>query len=192
MKVNMAARAALLAFGLGLTASAASAQTQEPAAAPAAEVAPSHMQAARKAIAAVGATDQFDSILPTAAAQLKSELIRKNPDLSNVIISTVDEQTLEMVSRRGALEQEVARVYTRIFSEPELNEIAAFYQTPAGKKLLEEGPIIAREVVGAVEIWQRGIARDLARNVGDKLRAAYEAQQGPAEGADATAPAANQ
>jgi len=178
MKVNETAKAAIFALGVALTGSSAMAQapaTPAPAVQP--DVSESHLAAARKAIAAVNATDQFDSILPTAAAQLKAELIRKNPDMSNAIISTVDEETLSLVSRRAALEQEVARVYTRIFTEPELNEIAAFYETPAGKKLLEEGPIIAREVVQAVEIWQRGIARDLASNVGEKLKTVYDARQ---------------
>jgi hypothetical protein len=191
MKLNETAKAAILA--LCVTTFAGGALAQAPAApAPAqADVSESHLAAARKAVAAVKATDQFDIILPTAATQLKGELVRKNPDMSSIIITTVDEETLALVSRRAALETEVARVYTRIFSEQELNEIAAFYATDAGKKLLEEGPIIAREVVQTVEIWQRGIARDLATNVGEKLKAAYEARQGAA-GTAPVVPPANQ
>ena len=36
--------------------------------------------------------------------------------------------------------------------------------TDAGKKLLSDGPIITRELYKAADIWQRGIARDLAQN----------------------------
>jgi hypothetical protein len=193
MKFNKFGRHGLAAaLALGLCGTVAYAQTPPAPAAPVAqEVTPSHMEAARKTIVALAATDPFDSILPQAAAQLKAELIRKNPDLSSAIIQAVDEQTLALAARRRDLETEVARVYTRIFNEDELNAIGTFYASPAGKKLLEEGPIVAREVMQAAEIWQRGVARDLAQSVGEKLKAVYEARGEAAPAAPAApAPAA--
>lgn len=148
------------------------------------DVSDSHLAAARKTVDALNATDQFDVILPAAAAQLKADLIQKNPDMDGLIIETVDEQTLALVSRRADLEREVALAYARIFSEEELNAMAEFYASPAGQKLLEDGPIVAREVQGAAEIWQRGIARDLAQAVGEELDTIYQARQGAAASGD--------
>ena len=71
--------------------------------------------------------------------------------------------------------------YAKVFSEKELNDIAAFYNSDSGKKLLENGPVVTRDLVKAAEIWQNGIARDLAQQVGEAL--------GAAAGAKATAPA---
>ena len=48
------------------------------------------MAAARAAIKALGATDQFDNILPNAAEALKSSLIQANPNFQEVISATVD------------------------------------------------------------------------------------------------------
>ncbi|MGH6861896.1 MAG: DUF2059 domain-containing protein, partial [Phyllobacterium sp.] len=39
------------------------------------EITPSHLAAARAAVTAIKTTDQFDTILPDVAQQLKSELI---------------------------------------------------------------------------------------------------------------------
>ena len=73
--------------------------------------------------------------------------------------------------RRTDLEKEAALAYARVFSEEDLNAIAAFYNSEAGKKLLSDGPIVTRELFKAADIWQRGVARDLAQSVGAKLAA---------------------
>ncbi len=150
-------------------------------AATAQEISPSHLQAAREAISAISATEQFDEILPNAARALKAELIQKDPDLEALITKTVDDKALALAARRSDLETESARAYAKTFSEDELKAIAAFYTSPAGKKLLSEGPIVTREVVRAANIWQNGVARDLAQNVGEVLAAQARAASGAQE-----------
>lgn len=154
------------------------------------DISESHLKAARDAVDAIGATDSFDGILPQAAAALQASLIQKNPDLQELISSTVSSKALAMASRRADLEREAATAYAKVFSEEELTAIAAFYNSAAGKKLLESGPIVSRELVRAAEIWQNGIARDLAQQVGEVLQSAPGAQVQPADGTEA--PAAGQ
>jgi hypothetical protein len=137
---------------------------------------PSHLKAARAAVAAIHATEDFDKVLPQAAAALKQELIQKNPDLQEIIVQTVDEQTLALAARRADLEKEAALAYARVFSEQDLSAIATFYTSDTGKKLLSDGPIVSRELFKAADIWQRGIARDLAQSVGAKMEAVAKAQ----------------
>jgi hypothetical protein len=133
------------------------------------EVSPDHLQAARAAVSAIKATDPFDAILPQAAAILKQNLIQKNPDMQEVIIKTVDEKTIALAPRRADLEKEAALAYAKVFSADELNAIATFYGSTAGQKLLTEGPLVVRDLAKAADIWQRGVARDLAAEVGKSL-----------------------
>lgn len=147
-------------------------------AATAQEISETHLQAARQAISAINATEQFDEILPNAARALKAELIQKDPDLEALITKTVDDKAIALAARRSDLETESARAYAKAFSEDELKAIAAFYTSPAGKKLLSEGPIVTREVVRAANIWQNGVARDLARNVAEVLAAQARSSAG--------------
>lgn len=144
------------------------------------DISDAHLAAARTAIGAMGVTAQFDEILPQAAQALKAELIQKNPDLQGTIIQLVDETALSLAARRGDLEREAAMAYARVFSEAHLNEISAFFNSEAGKKLISDGGIADREIFQAANIWQRGVARDLAQQVGERL----------AETAPAAAPAA--
>jgi uncharacterized protein len=135
------------------------------------EIAESHLAAARSAITAIKATDQFDAILPRVAETLRGELLRKDPNLVEQINTVVNDKTVLLAGRRADLETEAARAYARVFSEDELNGIATFYTSAAGIKLLADGPIVVRELVKAANIWQQGIARDLATEVGKELRA---------------------
>jgi uncharacterized protein len=146
----------------------------------AADPTPEHMAAARAAIAAIKATDQFDVILPQAAESLKGEMIQKDPNLESVITSAVDEEVLRLAAGRADLEKEAARAYANIFTIEELAGIATFYNSDVGKKLIAEGPLATREVLKAANIWQTGVARDLAEAVAKKVKAAADAAT-PAE-----------
>jgi uncharacterized protein len=145
------------------------------------EISAEHLKQARAAISAIGATNQFDAILPQAATALKAEMIQKDPNLEALITSTVDTEVLALVARRGDLENEAARVYAKVFTEAELKAISDFYATEVGKKLLSDGPLATRQLVDAANIWQAGVARDLAQNVGEKMKAAAPADPAPAE-----------
>jgi len=134
------------------------------------DIGDSHLKAAREAIAALHATDGFDLVLPQAAQALKQQLIQKDPNLQADIIDIVDSRTLALVPRRADLEKEAATAYAKVFSEQELKDMAAFYSSPSGKKLLSDGPIVSREVGQAAEIWQRGVARDLAQAVAEEMQ----------------------
>ncbi|WP_082537132.1 MULTISPECIES: DUF2059 domain-containing protein [unclassified Aureimonas] len=125
------------------------------------EIGESHLAAARAAVNSIESTDQFDNILLNAATQVKADLIGNNPNLQTQISDMVDDAALALAPRRNDLENEVARVYAKLFTEQELNEIAQFYGSEAGKKLLRQGPLATREMLAAAEVWTNGIVRDL-------------------------------
>lgn len=161
------------------------------------DISAAHLKAAREAVAAIKATDYYDGILPQAAAALKGQMIDKNPDLQEIITSTVDDTALKLAGRRSDLEKEAALAYARVFSAEDLTAIAAFYTSAAGKKLLQDGPIVTREVAKAADIWQRGIARDLAEQAAGALEVVLKEKglipkqpvQDPAAPAGTVAPA---
>ncbi len=156
-------RGAAAAVALGMLAAAAPTLAQD--------VPATHLRAARAAVSALQTTNQFDMILPEAALALKAQLIQKNPDLVSAINRIVDQQAIALAARRGDLEREAALIFARNYTEAELGEIASFFGSATGRKLLENDPIVTREVFRAADIWQTGISRDLAQNVGDALEA---------------------
>ncbi len=164
-----AAAAALFLFPAAASAQQ-SGDAQPAAEAGSQEISESHLKAARAAVAAIRATDQFDDILLNAATQIKSELIANRPDMEAQISDLVDDAALKLAPRRADLETEVARIYARLFSEDELNQISSFYTSEAGKKLLDQGPEATRNMLRAAEVWSRGIVRDLRQAAFDGFR----------------------
>ncbi|OLL54806.1 DUF2059 domain-containing protein [Bartonella henselae] len=124
-----------------------------------------HLISARKAINAIHATDQFDNFLPTAARDLKNELIGDDPNLATAISEIVDKQALALVKRRSDLEKEIAQVYAKYFTQEELDAITAFYSSDTGKKFLTEVPSIARDAYSTFDAWRSSIMQDLVKNV---------------------------
>jgi len=135
------------------------------------EATPAHLAAARAAIDAIDSTEQFDNILMNAATQIKSDLIGSNPNMQSEISDMVDDRAIALAPRRAALENEVARVYAKLFTEQELKEIAAFYGSPTGQKLLKQGPVASREIMVAADVWSNGIVRDLRASAAEGMTA---------------------
>ncbi|MDL2400616.1 DUF2059 domain-containing protein [Rhizobium mayense] len=143
------------------------------------EVTEDQIKAARAAINALGITNQFDNILPNLAEQLKSTMIQANPNFGDAINSSVDATALALAPRRADLEREAAVTYAKAFTADELKAIADFYNSPAGKKLLKDGPIATRELYKAADIWGQGISRDLANQSSDALQKVVKAPIAP-------------
>jgi uncharacterized protein len=136
------------------------------------EIPADHLAAARAAVAASNTTTSLDGILPQTAEGIKSQLFSNRPDAVDQISLIVDEATLALAPRRGNLEDEVARIYARIFTIDELKIITDFYNTEAGKKLIRETPVIARSIEEAARVWTAGVRRDLQQEVGKKVQEA--------------------
>ena len=158
------------------------------------EVSEEQLKAARAAMDAIGATTQYDNILPGLAERLKAGLIQDSPNYQDVITATVDTQALALAPRRADLEKEAALTYAKAFSVEELKAIADFYNSDVGKKLLRDGPVASRETAKAADIWAQGISRDLEKQSNAELSKVIKAPpavtDSPVTPAPAAAPAA--
>ncbi|NEJ74118.1 DUF2059 domain-containing protein [Rhizobium phaseoli] len=153
------------------------------------EVSEDQLKASRAAIDAIGATAQFDNILPGLAERLKAGLIQDSPNYQDIISSTVDAQALALAPRRGDLEKEAALTYAKTFTADELKAIAEFYNSDVGKKLLRDGPVASRETAKAADIWAQGISRDLEKQSNTELSKVIKAPPAATESPVAPAPA---
>ena len=135
------------------------------------EISSEHLKAAKSVISAIGITGRLDNILPQIAEEAKASLISTNPNLVDQISVIVDESAIELAGRRGDLEDEVGRIYAANFSEAELAEIATFYESDSGKKLLKLTPQTTRLIDRAAQVWTVGLGRDLKAKIGEKMKA---------------------
>ena len=134
------------------------------------DISQEHLDAAKAMLKAGGSTVTLDNILPNLASRMKSQLILSQPNLEAEISRVVDEAAIAIAPRRGDLENEVARLYANVFSQEELEEINAFYNTEAGKKLLKESPVLIREIAKASRTWTAGVDRDMRQDIAKRMQ----------------------
>ncbi|MGB7336981.1 MAG: DUF2059 domain-containing protein [Salaquimonas sp.] len=136
------------------------------------EFSESHLAAAKRAMTASRSTGRLDTILPKMAEEAKAELIRNRPDQEAQLTEVVDSVAISIAGRRGDLEDEVAQIFAKVFTEDDLKVIAEFYESEAGQKFLRESPIVIREMTQASRVWSNGLQRDMATAISEKLKEA--------------------
>ena len=132
---------------------------------------PEHIAAAKKAMIATGATSRLDGILPEIASFTKAGLIANRPDIESEISLIVDETAISLAARRGALEEEVAAIYTKLLTIEELKDIETFFTSGAGTKFLTFTPQLFKQIDDVSKVWRTGVTRDMATQVQEKLKA---------------------
>ena len=140
------------------------------------EISQSHLQVAvRVARAGPSTMGDLDALLPLMSEQVQSRLIRTRPDLFREIAATVEEQALQLAARRAELDNEIARIWARRFSEAELQQIAAFFDSELGAKYKEVLPQIGEELLRASRRWSDRLAEELyTASLADMQRQGHE------------------
>ncbi len=120
--------AAVLAVGILTAAGPSAAQSQ------------GHRVAAEDLLVAMDAERMYERTLE----QMLSAQMEANPDL--VALAPVMKQFFRDFVSWEAVRPEHLRVHMERFSEAELRDLAAFYRTPLGRRVVVESPAIAAEL----------------------------------------------
>ncbi len=126
------------------------------------EISPSQLQAAQAVAKSAPALGDFDLILPQIAARTKDQLISQRPDLYQDIGKVVDAAALKLASRRAELDNDIARVWAKNFTENELQAINAFFSSDVGKKYKEvAAATVGPDILKAVKNWSNRVGSEL-------------------------------
>jgi hypothetical protein len=134
------------------------------------EISPSHMAAALDAVQNGPDSKRLDDILPGLSLQVQNQLIQLRPDLHKEITDAVESTALKLVGRRKELNDDLARVWARSFSEQDLKAIAAFYKSDAGKKLAEIGPKVIGDSLQTTRQWSNRVGEELLEKSREELK----------------------
>jgi hypothetical protein len=122
--------------------------------------------AARELVQVMRATDQFKAQFPTIMQALKPALVQGRPQMEkdfDAILLAIDD-----VRRVNELGEAFAVIYASNFSVSEIHDIAAFYRSSTGQKLLTQQPAITRESVVAGQKWVQTLSSDLREAIGEQ------------------------
>jgi hypothetical protein len=76
----------------------------------------------------------------------------------------------DLQPRFSELNDEVAKLYATNFTEPELKDILAFYQSPAGKKLLSVQPKVIDSSMAFAQTWANKLSDEVIGKMRDEMK----------------------
>jgi uncharacterized protein len=152
-------RAALVALAVATL--APSAQAQQPA--PSANA----LALAKEIIVLKGSSAGFDSVGPAVIDKVRLLFLQTSPMLSKDLNEVAAKLRTDYAARFAQPLNDAAKVYASRFNEQELKDVLAFYKTPAGKKVIEEEPLIFQESMTNLDQW----ASTLSEEIINKMRA---------------------
>lgn len=134
------------------------------------EFSESQLDAARRASSAAPISKDLDTVLPLLAQRVTNRLISLRPDLHAEITQTVQDVALSLATRRADLDSAIALAWARLFTEDELNAIAEFYSSPAGKKFAEVTPELSSITIQTVDGWSNRVGEELLDKSREELK----------------------
>jgi hypothetical protein len=152
---------ALMAAAIGVTGPAL-AQQPAPSAA--------SVALAKQVIAAKGASNLYDPILPGVIEQAKNMFLQQNPMLSRDLNEVAGRLRNDLRPRAAELSDEIARLYAGRFSEQELKDVLAFYKTPVGQKVIAEEPKILESSVQQAQAWANRLSEEVLEKIRTEMK----------------------
>lgn len=132
---------------------------------------PKALEAARALITATKATSNMELMIDAMVPSMIEVLKRDRADIPDAVIAKfVPEFRAEMQKGFPQLTEMYARVYAQHFTLQELQDVAKFYDSPVGQKLITETPLILKETLPIAQQWGEKVGQQAAMNAIAKLR----------------------
>ena len=162
-------RAVFTALMLAFTAPCAAA----PVAVPASTLPAPTLAAIDHLFAVIHLADTFDGLVAQAIPILLQPLATANPGRDADVRRIVTEELTRAFADRRAIYLAAAREsYGRHFTVTEIDEIAAFFETPTGRKMQREQLPISRELSEFSRAVGQQAGREAAARIAERLKAA--------------------
>jgi hypothetical protein len=90
---------------------------------------------------------------------------KEDPSVPEIFVTTFVARAKEQIP---ALLDRLAPIYASRFSSAELQQLLAFYDTPAGRHLAEQSTAIETDSMKAAQLWGVGLAGDVMKELAAK------------------------
>ena len=136
------------------------------------EISPEALALARKYVDLTDKAGIYEATLAQTAAQTSKLLSQQSPDLTDKIDAAIVKVLDGYKGKKDDLFNQFARVYATTFTEDEMKQIVAFYETPVGQKLASTAFDVNRGIGAVMQVYTYNFGTDFVR----KVRATLQAQ----------------
>ena len=154
--------ARLATVAIALVAFSPAAYSQQPSAAA--------IASAKELVAVTSSMTLFTPLITGVVEQAKLLFLQQNPGLSKDLNEISEKLRTDLAPRFVELSDEVAKLYATNFTEPELKALLAFYQSPAGKKLLTQQPKVVDASMKFAQDWANKLSDEVIGKMREELK----------------------
>jgi hypothetical protein len=122
---------------------------------------PAALALAKELVELKGAAQMFDPVVIGVIEQTKGALLQTNPQLSKDLNDVGNQLRTEFAPRRDELINEAAKFYAARLTEQELKDVVTFFKSSAGKKMLQQEPLVLDDTFNFIQQWQARIGEDV-------------------------------
>ena len=175
--IMKASLAACLVLALGAaTAAADNSAPPAPAATPAAPAStapapsPAALGYAATILNDIGMKPSLDRIVPGMLAEMQHEILATRPELKDPLGEAVQTVTPEFLKSEQVVLDAAAKALASLMTEQELKEVAAFYESPTGKKFVLAQIALANRVAAVATEWRKQLSTAMLARVHEELK----------------------
>ncbi len=131
---------------------------------------PDRLAAAKEMLVAIGAAENFDTVVPLISKQLQQTFTKMKPEHSQEIQEAFKRIPEKFSARKQELLDEIAVLYAQQLTVEELKQIAAFYQGPVGKKFAKTQSGLAQQSMMIGRAWGQKIGLEIQQEIREELK----------------------
>jgi hypothetical protein len=131
---------------------------------------PAALATAGEIVKVSGATTLFDTLVPGVVEQSKILFLQQNPGMAGDLNEIGAKMRAELTPRLVELTSEVAKIYAEHFTEQELKDLLAFYNSSVGKKFLAEQGTVVNTSLKFAQDWANKLSDEVTAKMRDELK----------------------
>lgn len=130
----------------------------------------SHLKLAAQVVEISGSAKAFDRAIPAIFQQTYTTYVQQNPDLNKELNETLAALIPEFEKRKAEIVVIISQAYANKFTEAELKELITFYNSPVGKKLVEQHNAILQEAFQKTQEWGGKVSQELIVRLKEEMK----------------------
>ncbi|HKN28360.1 MAG TPA: DUF2059 domain-containing protein [Roseiarcus sp.] len=168
MSVFRTARGLLLVATLFVSAGAFAADATAPAAA--GSPSPAAVSAADSILGEIGVKQSIALIVPGMMAQLERTVTNTRPEIKDSLRETLHAIQPEFDKSAQKMYTQAAELLASQMSEKELQDVAAFFDSPSGKKYLAAEPVFLQKFAALAGPWREQLSTDMMARAREEMK----------------------
>ena len=131
---------------------------------------PAALATAGEIVKLTGATSLFTTLIPGVIEQSKILFLQQNPGLAGDLNVIATKIRADLAPRLSELSAEVAKIYAERFTEQELKDLLAFYNSPVGKKFIVEQANVVNSSLKFAQDWANKLSDEVTVKMREELK----------------------